>query len=271
MQEVGNNQIIKQKLTIRMSAEGMSFSVFNPSLNDSLVYEPYVNNSSISLAANLREAVKEVSILRNDYYRTTVALDSPTLIVPDERFNKNEAEILYMHAFPGSKNVNVIYNALPDINAVAVFCINKDVKLVLDDNFSNLRYTTVVTPVWHHLHERSFAGVHQKLYGYFHDKKLDIFCFNQNRFKFCNSFEAQHTKDAIYFILFVWKQLTLDIEKDELHLSGDIPERDWLLQQLRQYLRNAFTVNPKADYNRSPVTNIADMPYDLQTLLICGR
>ena len=271
MQEARNNQIVKQKLTIRISADGMSFSVFNPSLNDSLVYEPYVNNSSISLAANLREAIKEISLLRNNYYRITVALDSPTLIVPDERFTEADAEILYKHAFPQSKNVSVIYNTLSDINAVAVFSINKDVKLVLDDNFSNLRYTTVVTPVWHHLHERSFTGTHQKLYGYFHDKKLDLFCFNQNRFKFCNSFEAQYAKDSIYFILFVWKQLVLDTEKDELHIAGDIPEREWFLQQLRQYLHNAFTVNPKADYNRSPVTNTADMPYDLQTLLIFGR
>lgn len=271
MQETGNSQIAKQKLTIRISSDAMSFCVFNPSHDDSLVYEPYVNNSSISLAANLREAVKHVDILRNKYYRTTVSVNAPTLMIPDERFNETDAGTLFHHAFPNISNAAILHTSLPDINAVAIFTVNKDLKLVIEDHFSNIRYTTVVTPIWHHLHERSFTGLHQKLYAYFHDKKLDVFCFNQNRFKFCNSYDVIHANDAMYFILFVWKQLALDAEKDELHIAGEIPEQKKLIDQLRQYLRNAFVINPKADYNRSPVTAIEGMAYDLQTLLICGR
>lgn|SRR5574344_93641 len=271
MQETGNKTNANQKITIRICAEGMSFSVFNPSAEEPLTYEPYINNSSISIAANLREAVKDVGLLRDKYTKTHVMIDSPTLMVPVERFDEEQAETIYHHAFPKSENDNVLFNVLPDLNAVSVFAINKDLKLVLEDNFTGIRFMTTVAPVWHHLHERSFTGNRQKLFAYFHHKKLEVFCFNQNRFKFCNTFSTSHAKDALYFILYVWKQLAMNAEKDELHIVGDIPEKDWLIEQLRLYLRNAFVINPKADYNRSPVTAISGMPYDLQTLLVCGR
>ncbi len=71
----------------------------------------------------------------------------------------------------------------------------------------DVRFTPIMQPMWHYLHHRSFTGIHRKLYVYFHDKKLDVFGFEKNRFKFFNSFNAEHAKDALYFILYVWKQL----------------------------------------------------------------
>lgn len=269
MAEQGNN-INKKKLSIRISRDALLFATYNPTLDPQLEYEPYVNNSRISIAANLREAVKEVNLALQTYYRVHVMLDAPSLLVPLEEFQEDTVEALYQHSFPYKDNEEVTYNVLPYLNAVSVFSINKDLNLVLKDNFRTFHLFTTAAPVWHHLHTRSFTGVHRKLYGYFHDKILEIFCFNQNRFKFANSYEAPHSHDAIYFLLYVWKQLNMDAEKDELHIAGDIPEKDWLISELRKYLRNAFIINPSADFNRNAVTQV-NMPYDFQTLLVCGR
>ena len=107
--------------------------------------------------------------------------------------------------------------------------------------------------------------------GYFHDKQLDIFSFQQNRFKFCNSFETSRANDSLYFLLYVWKQLNLQPEHDEMHLVGDIPEKDWLLDELRKYLQKAYVINPTAEFNRAPATLIKGMPFDLMTLFTKGR
>ena len=95
--------------------------------------------------------------------------------------------------------------------------------------------------------------------------------FQQNRFKYCNSFEVSHAYDALYFLLYVWKQLHLEAEHDELHIVGDIPEQTWLVEELKRYLRNAYVINPAADFQQSPITEIAGMPYDLMTLIVKGR
>jgi hypothetical protein len=109
------------------------------------------------------------------------------------------------------------------------------------------------------------------VYGYFHDRKLDIFSFHQNRFKFCNQFEASRPQDALYFLLYVWKQLMLDSETDEMHLAGTFGEMPELASELRKYVQKVYVINPSAEFNRAPATKIKDMPFDLMTLITKGR
>ena len=236
-----------------------------------VLFEPYVVKSGVSIAANLREAFKTSELLMNPYKRARVVLDSDILMVPVENFSEEQMETFYRHAFPGKEAVTVCYNVLPDLNSVAVFAISKDLKLVLDDHFQNVNIITAMSAVWRHLHQRSFTGNRNKLYGYFHEKRLEIFSFQQHRFKFCNSFDASRAHDSLYFLLYVWKQLQMEPEHDELHIVGDIPEQEWLVSELRRFLKNAYVINPVADFNRHPVTGIKSMPYDLQTLYIKGR
>ena len=159
------------------------------------------------------------------------------------------------------------------LNAVALFMVNRDLCNVLSDHYSQLHYCSVMVPVWKYLYQRSFVGKRNKLYGYFHDGCLDVCSFKQNRFLFCNSFDitpsatgSANAHDALFFLLSVWKQLALKVDYDELHLVGDIPERDWLINELRQYLQRAYVINPASDFNRDPITRMEGLSFDLVTL-----
>jgi hypothetical protein len=160
---------------------------------------------------------------------------------------------------------------LPDLNAVAVFSMNKDLRLVLDDHFQDIRMVTAIQPVWRHMHQRSFTGVRPKLYAYFHEKRLELFAFQQNRFRFCNSFEASRYKDAIFYICYVWKLLQMSEENDEMYLMGDLPDQDDLLKELKTFLQKVYVVNPSAEFNQHPVTAVGGVPFDLQALVAKGR
>lgn len=58
-------------------------------------------------------------------------------------------------------------------------------------------------------------------------------------------------------------------EKDELHLTGKLEDKEELLKELRNYLRQVFVINPKAEFNRSEISKIEEIPFDMQTLLLC--
>jgi hypothetical protein len=273
MEQELTNTVNRRRVTIRVCRDALSFAM--PQVADdgtqSILYEPYVVKSGISMAANLREAFKTADLLANDLKRARVLADVPTLMVPVELFEEATMEELYRHAYHEQGNDVVLYNVLPDLNAVAVFAVNRDLKTVLDDHFSDIQFITALSPVWRHLHQRSFTGIRNKLYGYFHDKKLDIFTFQKNRFKFCNQYEAKHYHNALYFLLYVWNQLMLDAEHDEMHLVGDMEEADELMEELRRYVQKAYVINPTADFNRAPATQVKGMPYDLMTLFTKGR
>lgn len=263
----------KRKMTIRIGKNTLSFAMLDTvNKEQPVVYEPYIVKGGISMAANLREAFKTADLMVVDTRRVQVLLDTPSMLVPIEQFEEENLEAMFNHVFPASQEPRVVlFNVLPDLKSVCLFAINKDLRGVICDQFDDVQFIQAVTPVWRHLHQRSFTGHRNKLYGYFHNKRLDLFSFQQNRFKFCNAFDAGHANDALYFLLYVWRQLRLEAEHDELHVVGDIPEQEWLMQELKHFLQKAYIVNPAADFLQDPITRIGGMPYDLMTFLIKGR
>ena len=133
MEDTRNNI---QWLTIRVGRSTLSFSM--PDEQGNVVFEPYVVKSGVSMAANLREAFKTADMLLHAPSRVRLLIDSPVLMVPVEQFEKEQIEPMYNHSFPGNEQNVVFYNVLPDLNAVAVFSMNKDLKLVVDDHFTTV-------------------------------------------------------------------------------------------------------------------------------------
>lgn len=264
---------LNSKLTIRIGRNTLSFTTQDATnMERPIAYEPYPVKAGISMAANLREALKINGARLRGHESTRVLIDTPSLIVPTEQFEPSEASALFEYSYPAKEEKRVIaYNVLPSLKVVCLFAINKDLRVVIGDNFGNAKFIHAMLPVWQHLHQRSFTGNRSKLYGYFHGRQLDVFSFHMNRFKFCNAFDVTHPHDALYYLLHVWKQLRLEEVNDELHLAGDIPEREWLTQELGKFLRKTYIINPEADFSHSAVSQITAMPYDLMTLLAKGR
>lgn len=268
MQESGNNNQYDNRtlLVIRAGNGTLSFSVGNPRAERQIVFEPYEVKRGISMAANLRDAFVSSELLMSGYKRVLVMTDSPVMLVPTGEFDENRAKVMYDHTFTGRAGDEVMHRELPELNAMAVFGVNKDFKLVVDDHFDERTYMPIAQPVWQHLHRRNFTGIRSKLYAYFHDGKMEVFCYAQNRFKFCNTFDAVHAHDALYYLLYSWKLLNYSVDDDELHLCGDIPHKEWFMENIGRHVKRVYVINPSADFNRAPIAAMDNVPYDLMAL-----
>lgn len=253
------------RITIRAGRDSLAFAMPNAQADTQIDYRPYITKSGVSLAANLREAFKTEEMLQRPTSRARVLVDSPSLIVPLEEYRAQDNDLLYKHSFPQTEGAVVVSNVLPNLDSVALFALNRDLKLVVEDHYQDVAYVCLMRPVWDYLHHRSFIGNHRKLYAYFHDNALELFSFERNRFVFCNCFDTRHVKDAVYFTLFVWKQLALDQLQDALFLVGDMPEKDTLLSTLRTYIATVVVINPSASFNRAPLTQIKGITFDMIT------
>lgn len=255
----------KQRLIIRISRDGIMLSTTE---EKTVKFERYPLNSGIALAANMREALQTVTMLKDEYNKVVVTVDSPVLTIPVSMFNEEEQVKLYQHAFTQREQQLVTHAILPDLNAVAVFSVQKDLYQVLRDRFQQVNYQPLMSTVWHHMYQKSFTGQHQKLYGYFHDKKIEVFAFGQNRLKFQNVYNVGTTEDAVYFFLSAWKQLGLDAQSDELHLAGQMADKEELKGLLQKFLKRVFVSNPTGEFNRDPATLVEGMPYDMMLMYL---
>lgn len=271
MTETGNNNSFNSCLTIRVSTNALSFATDKRAEGGGIDYEPYDVNPGMSVAANLRLAFAESRLLRRKYASATVMTDTPVLMIPIEEYEDNNTDMLYSHIFTTGKSERILTAVLPGQNAVAAFTMNSDLKLVVDDNFPESTVMPLMQPVWNYMHRRSFTGAHRKLFAYFHDKRVELMSFRQNRFVYCNSFEATHANDVLYYIMYVWKQLGLDATEAELHMAGDMTYRDTLTALLRQYIANVYTINPAADFGFPAAAEMKGLPFDLQVYYAKGR
>lgn len=259
---------IQPRITIRVSKGSLAFAMADDHSEAKVAFEPYTAKSGVSMAANLRDAFKTADLLQADTRRALVLVDTPTLLIPIEEFREADAETLYVHCYPDTEGATVMSNVLPGMNAVVLFAVNKDLKMVVEDHYQDAKFSALMRPMWTYLHHRSFIGNRRKLFVHFHDGRMEVFSFERSRFIFANSYEAKHTKDVMYFILFVWKQLALDQQKDELYLSGALEAHSGLADSLRLYVEKVSVINPSADFNRAPLTQVRGITFDLLALYL---
>ena len=269
MTEIDNNISDKKlRLTIRFSRNNMAFAVGDPQENGMLVYEPYEMNMGISVAANLREAFKVSELLQSGYKRLLAEMDTPVMLMPIDDFGTQDIETLYHHTYHRQGNEEILSSILPDLNAIAVFAINKDLKLVIDDHFKDIRIQPLLQSVWTHIYRHMYAGPWRKLFAYFHEKRMEVFCFQQNRFRFSNSYEVENEHDALYYLLYIWKLTGMDTEKDELCLIGDTPYLNGFIDKAKQHLKLCRLINQEVYFSNSQLAKRKELPYDMKAIYL---
>ena len=269
MTEIDNNISDKKlRLTIRFSRNNMAFAVGDPQENGMLVYEPYEMNMGISVAANLREAFKVSELLQSGYKRLLAEMDTPVMLMPIDDFGTQDIETLYHHTYHRQGNEEILSSILPDLNAIAVFAINKDLKLVIDDHFKDIRIQPLMQSVWTHIYRHLYAGPRRKLFAYFHEKRMEVFSFQQNRFRFSNSYEVENEHDALYYLLYIWKLTGMDTEKDELCLIGDTPYLNGFIDKAKQHLKLCRLINQEVYFSNSQLAKRKELPYDMKAIYL---
>lgn len=273
----------ESRTIIRIGRNTLAFANTNAGTPGQAEYTPYPLRSGVAMAVNLREAFAAAP--ERITTKALVLVETPVMFVPIEEFDVNTLPALYQYSFCGYDNDYIDHCVVPNLNAVAAFAVNKDIRLVLADRFGEVEYMPVVQPVMSYLHRRGLSAgsrltPHAALYAYLHDGLLDVFCFNRNRIHFYNRFEGNrsaagntlggfNSNDASYFLLYVWKLLGFDTNADELYLSGDID--DSLRDMLHRFVQHVYAINPSAEFNRAPITQIQGLPFDLMTLFMKGR
>ena len=83
---------------------------------------------------------------------------------------------------------------------------------------------------------------------------LLLYCYDRNHLLLANSFECKQTADRIYYLLYIWKQLGFEQERDEMHLTGELSDKEALLSELRKFIRQVFIMNPATNLDLQAIT-----------------
>ncbi len=232
-------------LSIRLRTDGFSFSVFVPTQEEATNYFHHAINPALSLTANLKQALTRYEFLSCSYKRVLVlSAGNRYTSLPAECYDPEEKEIIFYHNHPHRDNEIVFGNVLKREQIVFLFGMEKSAYYLLLQQYPHARFYHPVFPLTGWFAVKSKLGNSRKMLAFIRNDSVDILCYERGRLLLANSFTCQHTEDRIYYLLYVWKQVRFDQQRDELHLAGILTEKEKLLTGLRRFIGEVFIVNP---------------------------
>lgn len=255
-------------LSIRLSTDGFSFSIFNPEGEKDFIITPYPVNNNYSMTANVKELFASDETFKRRYKQVNVLVDTPRFMtLPLDMFDDEQMETLFYSAFTKQDNEIVLCNVLAKNDIVALFAMDKHTHQLINEQYPLASYYATNSPLTDYFLTKGHNSTNKRLYAYTHHQVLDVCCLDNGKLQLTNSFKVPTPSDTLYYLLYIWKQMGMDAEgKDELFIAGQ--QNDSLIAELRKFIRNIYPIYPKAAFNRSTFAQ-ENVPFDLQTLLIC--
>ena len=266
------DKINNKSLSIRVCSNGLSFCTYAPGQEEPFEYKAWDVNHTISLTANLKDALMNEPMLRQEYRRVNVLITTPHFTtVPVAMFQKEDIQPVYQFVFPKDKHQHVSYNVLRRSGIAIVFGLDRNIHQLLLDDFPRARFYASASTLIEFFSERSMMGKGKKMFVYLHEKEMTLYAFEQGRMLFVNTFPACGVADMQYYALNVWKELGLDQIDDSMFVVGDNDSlcRDFA-EKIKYFLQNVSVIDRSEDFKDRLTHGDNRIPYDLQTLLICG-
>lgn len=258
----------QQRIVVRITEQSLTFARANAESPSGADFETFIPKSGISMAANLREAFANGHLPADRNGRILALVEGEYMPIPIEEFSEETAENIFTHSFDLKKNHVVMHSILPDLHCVVLFQVSKDLLQVLNDNFVDVRVMPLMLPLWVQLFRKAGGGLWRKLFVYFHEKRMEMFSFDKNRFRFCNQYNGKHTADNVFYMLYAWQQMGLDSQHDELLILGNFPNAEETTDKLKQFVKKTSLTETSALLGQAPVCREKDFPIDLMPLFI---
>ncbi len=204
--------------------------------NSLIVGEVSLDLSAGNYLKALENAVYDNPVLLDDYRRVRVMVDSRHFVLLPPQFgDEDDARETFEATFPTMQG---------DFSLCRLQRCNMHIGFEMPQGtIAFLNRTFNMPPIFHHLYplcehykfhdeKRGVACMHLNL----HEESIDVLVVHGRRLLMANTFACRSSLDAVYYALNAWKSLNLDVQKDQLLLTGTKALRDSVTPTLRQYI-----------------------------------
>jgi len=254
-------------LTFAIEKEKIGFSIYSPIENGSFFYYAPKKFPTANLLSGFQEMLFDNEFLTLPF-RKVYALNRTEAFtfVPSILF-KEEDIPSYMD-FLFDKNEKVLHHALPFYDFTTLHSIDKELYGFLQRSYVTLTFIHHSAPILSYIKLRLKTVNANKMLINVTDEGIDMFCFSRDTFVLGNHFSCKEESDAVYYILYTWKQLSFDQTKDFFYITGHLERRKNIMEALKDYVHHIIPLNiiPEAHFEQIEVGNV---PFELTSLTLC--
>ena len=232
------------KLSIQFNLDGFSFCITDNTSEEILYFSEYLFKEKKITPESLLKKIKEVfktdSYLLKDFSSVLVVhQNNLSCLVPNTYFSEDKLSEYLNFNIKTLTSDFIAFDDIQGITAKNVYIPYVNINNFLFQNFGEFEYRHHLTLFIEKL--ISINNSDKKVvYVNVSSEIFDIVVLQNKQLYFSNSFSFKTKEDFIYYILFTFEQLKLDVEEIQLYFTGDIELESELYTITYQYIRNVL-------------------------------
>ena len=236
MPVTGNKSILSYSLSIRLCTDGFSFLVHSLGSGQLLLQENLRCAPDESMADALERGLQLPRVAGRRYERVILYSTLPSTRVPLDDFRREDMLAVYRLTFAGTtvRPEDMCFQVLPSLEVVEIFPLQASIVQTMKRHYPSALVQGLYGSILCHLAEMQQGST---LPVSFHVVTLEggimIAVLKHGRLHLANVFRATTNADKLYFILYIWKSLSLDAWHDSCTLYGASED---LYHEVCQYL-----------------------------------
>jgi hypothetical protein len=260
--------LLSTTLSIRISTDGFCFCTYDSQQPESVRYNYYECDSSLTLALNFDEAWKGSGLAGMQFNTVQVIVATTEFTtVPGEYDRKEDYEQLFGSCFDiRDRRLKVLANKMSAQDMAVLFAVDEELYRRVCE-IGNVSFYSTASILLGFL-ARYPRSEERYMLACYHGTNSYLIAMEGERPVLMNSFGAENIDDQLFYLLSILSELGQSQETDALLLCGD-RSADAVHMAVSRFVRNVERVNPRELFRSNLLNKIENIPFDLQALILC--
>jgi len=248
-----------KELSIQINLNGLSFCILNRTTYtiEYINTLPFENKlTPFDTLNRLKTELSSNSVFSESFNSVTIVHQNElSSLVPKKLYSEtHKADFLKFN----SKILRTDFITQDDIiinESVNVYIPYVNINNYIFETFGEFIYKHSSTILVDTILQKKNVGDQTEVFININAKSIEVLVVKNNNLQLFNSFEYNNKEDFIYYVLFVFEQLKLDVETTPVNLSGQIDENDALFNIIYTYVRHIEIQKPDVKFKLKDTVN----------------
>ena len=246
-----------------------SYSVFDKSRKGSFFYGELPNESRIDAFSVFKKAYFNNNFFSLPFKKVLFLYRTPVFtFFPNAIYEEKYKEDLFKFHFPENNGIALNHNVL-NTGVNVLYQMPDDICRFILKSFAEPEFFHHSEPLITYFSEKAKTANNNRMIVNVEEYGMDILCFSRGTFLLGNYFQCDGLSEALYYILFIWKQLQFNQINDSLLFTGNATFKEELISRLAFYIEQInHLYYPYANHFEG--INPGLIPFELAALSVCG-
>ena len=259
----------RSTLMIYTGPEHFSYSIFDKNRKGSFFYGELPGENRFNAFSVFKRTFFNNNFFSLPFRKVLFMYRTPVFtFIPNSLYEEKYKEDFLKFHFPENHGVALNHNIL-NTTVNILYQVPEDVCQFMLKSFDRLEFIHHSEPLITYFSDKAKNANNNRMVVNVGETGLDILCFSKATFLLGNYFQFNGLTEALYYILFTWKQLQFNQLKDSLLITGNATFMKEIIGRLAFYIEQINTFDlPYAIHFEG--VNPEPIPFELAALSVCG-